>query len=1259
MRKSTFLSAIAVLGIFLFWNFFYNSKSLKIASEESAQNKNEAEEEDGILLAQQQEFKMTRDISLGYIPKGRLINAYEDLMRQKNQRTDFTNQTQTLTWTERGPNTDAVGPSNGNGRPGGGVTSGRVRAIWVDLSDVSNHTVFVGGVDGGLWKTTNISSSPATWTLVNDFLGNLAIGSICQDPNSVNKDVMYFGTGEKTFNIDAVQGGGVWKSTDHGVTWSLLPSTTGFWNISKILCDAAGNVYIAAISSVFASGSTGGVFRSINGGTSWTDISPSGLSTRIPEMELSSTGRLHVTCGYYGIPVGMAGYRFTDNPSTITSGTWTSPTTSFSPVQYNVDLAVAGNNLYALPANSSYQTPQVWKSTDGGDNWVTTATSPPTGGSTPVSSGQAWYNLAIAVDPVTTGNVVVGGLNGYMSTDGGATWSPNAVWVTGVPGSTNYIHADHQVAVWNGNQVLVGSDGGIFYSGDGGVTFTDRNVGLRLKQFYSCAIHPSSTNYFLAGAQDNGVHQLNGAALTSSVEVTGGDGAFVHIDEDEPQYQYGSYVYSNYKRSINGGSTWSSVNFGNFGQFINPSDFDDINNNMYAADDPNYYQRWTNAHTNSTYNSNAYTLVSGAFGGGQVTAVSVSHYTSNRVFFGLDNGRIIKVDNAQLASPATANITAASMTTPVSCIAIGTSDNNLIATFSNYGASVQHVQVSVNGGTSWADITGNLPDIPVRWAMFFPEDNTKAIIATEMGVYETTNINGSSTIWTRDPSFPIVRTDMLQYRFSDNTILAATHGRGLWTSTISPAAPYVRFASSYIFSSIKTEATTATTGCRNYTDYTLNMHIDLPPTGAANVTLNIAGGATATQGIDYDFTTNGSFAVPSSILTFPNGSSADRPITIRIYNDAEVEGTESFTFNYTIGGGTNAVAAPSSPSYTFTIGDDDVAPVAPIETVLNNNKTEYLANNGTYYFYSSATGNIMNRLSVASASLGCVSSNIFEAGTTWQSFLGGQRSQKVFDITPTTNPGSSHTIGLYLTSAELGGKPPAGLRIAKTTAATMAAANAGNTVVVTTSFASYGTGDVFTASFSGFGKFFLIDAGVALPVTLLSFDGRLNNNSILLNWSTSSELNSKYFDLEKSSDGTNFYSIGTVNAAGTSTIQRNYNFTDRQVNEFNYYRLKMVDIDGHFIYSKTVLIKNPDAKQNVWVVNNPFRTFIQVRFAKTPQQKVQFDLVNMTGVTVYRKETGSANEISLDLSTIYLPAGIYMLRTRVDGRLFTHKLAKN
>lgn len=737
----------------------------------------EHEEYDGPALAAEQNFRMTKDPQLGRVPRDRYIRALQQTIDSRTMGTEGISAFGT--WTERGPNTDAVGISNGNPRPNSDVTSGRMRGILVDANDATGNTVFVGGVNGGIWKTTNVNSSPATWTSVSDFFANMAITGICQNPATPN--TMYFCTGEWTFNVDAAAGDGIWKSTNGGSTWSQLASTTSstFDYCSKILCDASGNVYVATRS---------GVHRSIDGGTSWTAITPSGLATsRFSDMELSSTGRLHVSAGQFS----TCAYRFTSTPSTVTSGTWTSPTAGYPASSVRIELACSGNTLYALPSDGTYEVPTVYKSTDGGANWAATTAQPTAGW----ANGQAWYSLAMDVDPANGNIAVLGGLEPYRTTDGGATWTKLANWV-GVVGQ--YVHADiHFIKIYGTSslRLLFGSDGGIFFSSDAGTTIRDRNVGLRLKQFYACAIHPSTTNYFLAGAQDNGVHQLTGAGLGGSTEVTGGDGAYVHIDQNEPLFQFGSYVFNQYRRSTNGGTTWSSVNLNaSAGQFINPTDYDDAANIMYCATAAGNFRRWTNPQSGST---NANVNIT-SFNGNTLSAVKVSPYTSNRVYFGSENDvgstALVAVDNANTiasGSAGTSISTGLPTNTYTSCIEVGSNDNNLVVTYSNYG--VQQVWISTNGGTSWTNVDGNLPDMPVYWAMFKPGDDDRMILATETGVWFTQNLNGASTVWVSSSTFPTVRATMLQYRSSDNLVLASTHGRGLWTQNIFSILPLNNF----------------------------------------------------------------------------------------------------------------------------------------------------------------------------------------------------------------------------------------------------------------------------------------------------------------------------------------------------------------------------------------------------------------------------------------------------------------------------------
>ena len=1432
MRKIIFLSLAALCCIILIWKLYPKSSNDRFSKNyyevEDEKENGKEDDEDGIKEVQELEFEITKDIKLGYIPLSRLIATTENFARQRILQKNQNFSALGLNWVERGPDSDVIGPSNGNTRAGNGKTAGRVRAVWVDLADNTNQTVWVGGIDGGIWKTTNIGSENAAWEPIDDYLANMAVGSICQDPTNTN--IMYFGTGEKTFNADAVRGGGIWKSTDHGATWNLLKGTENFWNVSKILCDSVGNVYVSTITN---SGGNG-ILRSKDKGANWTNISPAGLTNYVTEMEISNLGRLHVVCGYRA--TGTSGYRYSDDPSTVTSATWTTPVTTF-PTDYNTDLAVSGITVYALAATSTYQTPFVYKSIDGGANWTKANISAI---NSEISGGQGWYCLAIGVDPKNDQNLVAGGLNTFQSKDGGVTWTKVGNWYEL---SLSYVHADVQTAVWNGEQVILGTDGGIHLSKDGGATFKDRNKGLRIKQFYSVAAHPTSENYFLGGTQDNGVHQLKNAGLGSSVEVTGGDGGFVHIDQNEPQYQFGSYVRNNYRRSTNGGLTWSSVDLGDFGQFINPSDYDNIANKMYAGGAVNQYVRWNNPQTGSSYSQVDLPEL-----GGSVRQVSISPYTPNRVYLGSFVGKIIKTDNAD-GIPIGVNIAKPGMpATSVSCVAIGTNDDHLMATFSNYGQ--QHVWMTNNGGNTWTNISGNLPDIPVRWAIFYPESNSKAILATEMGVFETANIDGASTVWVQNSGFPFVRTDMLKYRFSDGTVAAATHGRGIFTTVIPKTIPYVRFQST---KNNFPEATTDTiNGCRYYTDYNINMTIDLPPSGDAKVVLAVAAGATATAGIDYEISTNGNFSNPSNELVFAAGSTNSKVITVRVYDDAESEDMETFTLNYTVSGSTNAKAAPSSLQSTITINNNKTSPNftlassqyvvgtrsyylgdktagQPFDARLKSKKTqvlykaaelanvgitagaiksigfdmekystrpfknlkiklgttlinyllddkdlnaavtedyktyasystingfndftfdrpfiwdgtsnivveicyenddadvsqivdrtlgyydggstiqanliwqnnltcagsfnaadlgsysrglkpymratisaignkiattgsnvEYVGTNGIFNFYSN--NNILTRLSNASATLGCVSTVILTPGKSWKPYSQGTRSEKVFDISPSQNPNASYTVELYYTKAELDSREPASLKIIKTNAATIEIdSDQSNTEFGNTTFAAYGDGYVFKASFTGFSKFFLGDANIVLPVSLVSFTGSLQNTTAVLNWKTSTEIQSDYFEVQKSTDGVSFLAIGKVTAAGNSSTVRNYTYTDSKLSAMNYYRLKIIDKDGKFSHSNTVLIRNSNDNQRLWITGNPFRDVIKVNLEKTPKTSVIIDLISINGGKVFSKEYAASTQISIQLSGRSISSGTYILRATADDKTYFEKVVK-
>ncbi|MBK8610021.1 MAG: T9SS type A sorting domain-containing protein [Chitinophagaceae bacterium] len=730
-------------------------------------NEKETDEYDYPNEAIQQEIEMTRDLSTGKVPWERIRSAIE----QTEQAKQSSNLVAALAWIERGPNGDFT--IGGNPRPNGDQTAGRIRAVMIDSLDPTHKTVWAGGVDGGLWKTTDITVSPSNWTLINDNLANLAVSAICQDPRPGFQNIMYFCTGESFGNGDAVRGIGVFKSTDAGATWNFLPSTSSYLNGTRILCDFQGNVYLGTRNT--------GLLRSTNGGTSWTTITPSSLGANICDLEISSTsaaGRLHVATGIFSV----SGYMYTDIPATVTSGSgWTNPTTPFTTFSQRTELAISGNNLIAAPANGSYQVPTVWKSSDGGDNWTATPGQPNSGW----ASGQGWYSLSAAINPANPNEFIVGGLDCHKTPNGGTSWTKISTWAAS---SGQYVHADqHNIQWWDGgSKLLFACDGGIHYTSDGGTTIRDRNKGLRLKQFYSIAIHPTKPNFFIAGAQDNGMHRLDHPGLDSSAEVVGGDGCYAAIDQSNGNFQFGSYVYNVYRRSTNGGLNWSTpVNNQSTGRFVNPWDYDNTNFKIYACNGAGTFLRWNDPRTGSSTD----VVTASAFGSGNVSAVHVSPYTANRVYFGTGIGGIIRIDNADVGTSLAGTVINSGAGMPagyVNCVVTGSDDQHLLACFTNYG--VQNIWVTSNGGTSWTAIDGNLPDMPVRWALFHPDDDTKAFIATETGVWETDLINGSSTVWNANASFPNCRTDMIKYRSGDRTIAAGTHGRGIWTATVPGAS---------------------------------------------------------------------------------------------------------------------------------------------------------------------------------------------------------------------------------------------------------------------------------------------------------------------------------------------------------------------------------------------------------------------------------------------------------------------------------------
>jgi hypothetical protein len=169
---------------------------------------------------------------------------------------------------------------------------------------------------------------------------------------------------------------------------------------------------------------------------------------------------------------------------------------------------------------------------------------------------------------------------------------------------------------------------------------------------------------------------------------------------------------------------------------------------------------------------------------------------------------------------------------------------------------------------------------------------------------------------------------------------------------------------------------------------------------------------------------------------------------------------------------------------------------------------------------------------------------------------------------------------------------------------------------------------------------------VALPLTLTSFNGALNNNSVQLNWSSAQEENLDKYIVEKSTDAINWQTLSTVKAAGNSNSAREYNIVDPNAAQINYYRLKQVDINGSFTYSQIIRIRsNAKEKTGILLYPNPVISDATVTINSENKQAAHIKLYNQFGIQLnhlQRQLIAGSNNIPIPgLHT--LPAGSYII----------------
>jgi photosystem II stability/assembly factor-like uncharacterized protein len=1235
--KNTPLSISTKNGFFK-TNISQNQLTQTISTLENEENEEE-EDMKGLSPAQklskqqrikealEHEFDITKDPALGYVPierKRAAIIQTQRLQADMVAKSSFErgSSIQKSRWIPRGP----------------GNVGGRTRAMMIDMGDPTRNTMFAGSSTGGLFKTTNLKNGNTTWNRINDYLDNLTISSLAQDPR--NPKIMYFGTGD--IDGDDANGNGIYKSEDGGNTWKILPSTfnTTFYTVASLLVTPdSGHIF---------AGTVAGLYKSKDGGETWDKVLGAGF-------RFGSTDDK-----FYTLHRAKNGNLFACNSSRVFKttqggdvGTWKtiSSNNGFPTNLSRAEMAVAPSNpdiIYVVGAVGSAGSP-VYKTINGGESWIVLpkpiwSDGCQGGTSDDFTRGQAYYDLSLAVSPDDPNAVFLGGIDMFRSMSGGQTWQQITEWTR--CSARQYAHADQHGAIFepdNSNNLYIATDGGVFALESpltGSLKSVERTVGYVTTQFYACAIHPDSGyNQFMAGAQDNGtlIVRSEGVGNVKGRSI-GGDGFYCFIDKNEPKIQIGSIYYGDWHLSTDGGFNFSRTAKSN-GGFVNPADYDSKENILYAQTSEGDLWRWKlNSDKGRVIDVAGATL-------SNIIHVFVDENVANRVYVGTRSGLVYRVDNAN--SDTAKAVLLNNFGGTLSCITTEKGDSNhLLVSLSSYGTKSVHE--SKDGGATWINIENNLPDMPIRWVVFNPNDNQQALIATDLGVWSTDKLDSTNTVW--NPPFPgrgspIVRTDMLKIRQSDNTILAATYGRGLWTtnSFSKPSAAMDFNQVTYIDArtSFKGEISNAAeTFFWNFgegtTDTLENTFYTYKKIGTYDVSLRINGNS--------DLVAKGSIKVlPQVGLPYKTGSNN---------YDGSFEGSNEHF------GAFSATGSKFERGKSIVFGKEgthsgkNAYVLAPNDKFYQKNTLAYLytpmydmSEKGIYQFSFWSVFNIERAYD------GMQVEYSLDKGANWQVL--GSNEPNWYTYKNTTLSDGAFPIGANYFSVSVDDWTRFKLNI---------------TPLQGNKFVSFrfvfkasdqeplrpgvAIDDIEVTKYTGELKTFVINQGGEFAKTQTSID---------VKFQTQPEYLAKAFQVEISENGRNYNIVGTPLAKGKSSEELQDYAVKYEGSRFNFYyfRIKVLHEDTTLnFYTPPFVVKRDKAASLAInkVFPNPFTDNISVLFNDIVDENVEMNLYDVVGRLISTR-TIRLKDVYIELPTRGLAKGVYILSVKVGSAdPFTYKV---
>ena len=711
---------------------------------------------------------------------------------------------------------------------GPGVIGGRTRSLVVNPKDP--NLLYAGAVTGGVWKSTDAGQH---WKAVTDGLANMNVGALALDPADPN--IIYAGGGEQ---FGGFSGLGIFKSSDAGATWTLLPGTArsrDFFYVNRIVVSriSAGRLYAATLTGLMTSG---------DGGVTWSRALTASYYGCI-DLAIRSdqtTDYLFAVCSGATATDTFSVYRNTDAAG---AGTWAAVYTAKNMGRSAISLAPSKQSTIYVAASGlgSPASPRdgvglagVFRSTVNGDpgSWTTQAsgvdsnpfnfllfssagsstTAYCASGATVTNDGGTWAKL-LAVDPVDPDRIWVGGVDLFRSDNGGLLWGVASEWDIS---NAQSAHADRHALLFHpgydgsGNQIAWQiNDAGIFRTDNASATvstgtragcrteflanskvaWTNLNTDYSVTQFYKGDAYPGG-QYYLGGSQDTGINRGAAGAINAWTRLGGGDGGSVAVDPIEPSRILFTSQRLALLRSVNGGSTISSATGGiteNSSSFpfeayaaLDPND----SNNVYLGGTINL---WRSVDFAANWTASAAVGSSGA-----VSAVTVSPFDSNNVIFGTSQGYIFRSSDALQGAGTWTSVRPRAGN--VSSIAFDPVTPGIVyAVYSSLAGSAgtnAHVYRSTDGGQNWTPWQGTgtaaIPDVATWRLLINPRDPQLLYLATDLGLIISQD---GGVTWGRDDGLPtVVMEDLAFDSGAANYLFAFTHGRGVFRTPL-PGAP--------------------------------------------------------------------------------------------------------------------------------------------------------------------------------------------------------------------------------------------------------------------------------------------------------------------------------------------------------------------------------------------------------------------------------------------------------------------------------------